>query len=78
MNLEISPITSDQWRKVTRALAYSFGSGFVGGFTLAITGALTTHSDIGSATLTAFAVAGVVGGLNAIAVTVKQLFTPDV
>lgn len=77
-----TPITPNQWQKVVKALYYSFSSGFVGGFTLAITNALTSltsggHIDFGQAFAIGLLVAGVVGGLNTLAVTIKQLFTPS-
>lgn len=77
-----TPITPNQWQKVAKALYYSFTSGFVGGFTLAITNALTSiqsggHIDIGTAFVIGLVVGGVVGGLNTLAVTIKQLFTPS-
>lgn len=81
MNLQPSPITGSQWRKVVKSLYYSFTAGFVGGFVLALTGALSAllqHSGnaaIGASLVIALVTGGVIGGLNALAVTVKQLFT---
>lgn len=78
MNLTPSAITTPQWKKVLKALYYSVGSGFVGGFSLALAGAFQSGSvNITSALGTAAVVGGVVGALNALAVTVKQLFTQD-
>lgn len=78
--MKASVLSNDQWFKVLKALAYSFGSGFVGGFTIATTGLLSTIGTSGitfsKATLIALVVAGVVGGLNTLAVFIKQLFTP--
>ena len=82
MKLEPTPITEPQQKKILKALAYSFGSGFVGGFSLAITGLLTSIMNGGQLNLTAslgmgLVLGGVVGGINAAAVTVKQIFTPE-
>lgn len=79
--MQVSKITYEQWIKVAKALAYSFGAGFMGGFILTLTGVLTTVANGGALNVNgALAIAvvtgGIVGGLNALAVTVKQLFTP--
>jgi hypothetical protein len=75
-----SPLSNDQWLKVLKAAAYSFGSGFVGGFVLALSGLLTSIVNGGTISLSTAAViavvlAGVVGGLNTLAVFLKQLYT---
>ncbi len=61
--MKISPITKAQWVKVIKALGYSFVSTFVV--------ALPVVDKFNKMTLYAAAVAGV----NAVLVTVKQLFT---
>ena len=61
--MKLSPVTKDQWVKVLKALLYSFVSTFVV--------SLTAQPELSKATLYAAAVAGV----NAVLVTVKQLFT---
>ena len=79
-----SPITPNQFQKIVKSLYYSFSSGFIGGFILAVTGALpalVSHSGsvaLGQSLITALVTGGVVGGLNSLAVTVKQLFTNEV
>lgn len=80
MNLQPSPITTPQWKKVLKALYYSAASGFAGGFVLGLAGVLQTATSdpdfsIVVALQTAAIVGGVVGALNSLAVTVKQLFT---
>lgn len=80
MNLQPSPITTPQWKKVLKALYYSAASGFAGGFVLGLAGVLQTAPNnpdfnVVVALQTAAIVGGVVGALNSLAVTVKQLFT---
>ncbi len=80
MNLEASPITKSQWKKVLKALYYSASSGFAGGFVLGLAGvlqgAVNVHTlNVVAALQTAAIVGGVVGALNSLAVTMKQLFT---
>lgn len=72
-----SPITPHQWKKVLQALLYSASSGFAGGFMMALAGVLQTNGsqDLAAAFETALVVGGVVGALNSLAVTVKQLFS---
>jgi hypothetical protein len=83
MNLEPSPITPRQWRKVLQALYYSAGSGFAGGFVLGLAGVLQASSghihdlNLVASLETAAVVGGIVGAFNSLAVTVKQLFTPS-
>lgn len=76
--MQPSPLSSHQWQKVLKALLYSAGSGFAGGFMMGLAGVLQTNGsqDLVAAFQTAFIVGGVVGALNSLAVTVKQLFTP--
>lgn len=77
-NLQASPVTESQWKKIAKALYYSAASGFSGGFILALAGVLSSgDASLGSALLTAAAVGGVVGALNSLAVTVKQVFSVD-
>lgn len=81
MNIQPSPISTNQWKKVVKALYYSASSGFVAGFLLAITGVFTGIANGGNLSLStslvvALIAGGVVGALNSILVTVKQLFTP--
>lgn len=61
--MSISPVTKDQWVKVLKAVLYSFVSTFVV--------SIMAQPEFSKATLYAAAVAGV----NAVLVTVKQLFT---
>lgn len=76
--LHISPLSKEQAVKVLKALAYSFASGFVATIALQasdfIEAAQTGESAI-VALGVALVVAAVVGGLNAVAVYIKQLFT---
>lgn len=77
MALQASPVTEDQWKKVVKALYYSALSGFSGGFMLALAGVLQGgETSLSKALITAVVVGGVVGALNSLAVTVKQVFTP--
>jgi len=85
MALQPSKITADQGQKILKALAYSAGSGFVGGLLLTLGGILSPLTQGGQVTLdktflvslaVGALVGGVVGAINALAVTVKQLFTP--
>ncbi len=84
--MQPSTITKRQWQKVLKALYYSASSGFAGGFVITATGLLSTalaalqnghelHLSIGASFVISVIVGGVVGALNSIAVTVKQLFT---
>ena len=61
--MKISPVTKAQFIKIVKALAYAFVSAFVV--------ALLASNDLSQAGIAAAAVAGV----NAVLVTVKQLFT---
>lgn len=71
-----TPITKSQWRKVLKAMIYSFLSGFVGALILMFGGLLQSGQPIEKKVVVAFVIAAVGGGLNTLAVTVKQLFTP--
>lgn len=76
--MEPSPITTSQWKKVVKALYYSAASGFSGGFMLTLAGLFQqtgASTDLMFALKNAVIVGGVVGALNAVAVTIKQLFT---
>lgn len=74
--MKMSAPTQAQWVKVLKALYYSAGSGFTAGFMLALAGVLQNgNGNITQALTTAAIVGGVVGALNSLAVTVKQLFT---
>jgi len=64
--MSISPITKQQWLKVVKAVGYAFVSTFV--FTLLANPDL---SEISQRTIISAGVAGV----NAVLVTIKQLFT---
>jgi hypothetical protein len=80
MSLQISPITKEQASKIVKALYYSAASGFTAGFVLVLGGVLPGVLD-GTTTLqgafvAALVTGGVVGALNSLAVTIKQLFTP--
>lgn len=80
--MQPSPITPNQSLKILKALAYSFGSGFVGGFLLSVTGIIQAYLaggplDLGQSALIGLVLGGVVGGLNTIAVTIKQVFTSE-
>ncbi len=79
---QITPITKSQRKKILKALYYSFSSGFVGGFVLAFTGVLSNIQngvavEFGSSLVVALIVGGVVGALNSLAVTIKQLLTDN-
>lgn len=80
--MQITAITSNQFSKIVKALYYSASSGFVAGFLLAITGVFTNLSNGGTLSLSKSLVTGVVAGavvgaLNSLLVTVKQLFTTE-
>lgn len=81
MNIQSSPITHRQWRKVLKALAYSASSGFAGGFMIGLAGILQQKGSFDFHVLIALEtgalVGGVVGALNSLAVTIEQLFTED-
>lgn len=74
-------ITPKQWQKVLKALYYSFSSGFVGGLVLSLSGVLggivngAGGAALGKSAVLALVVGAVVGGLNSLAVAVKQLYT---
>jgi TRAP-type C4-dicarboxylate transport system permease small subunit len=75
----MSPLSKQQALKILKALAYSFASGFVG--VLALVGLDFIHAAMnGQAAivnlLTALLGAAVIGGINAVFVTIKQLLTP--
>lgn len=76
--LKISPLSDGQITKVLKALYYSAASGFTGGFMLSLAGVFQINgaeTDFIAALKTAAIVGGVVGALNSVAVTIKQLFT---
>ena len=78
--LHVSPLTKGQVTKIIKALIYSFVSGFAGSFTLITIDVLTAVQggyDAVSALLTSLLVGAVVAGINAVLVTVKQLFTEE-
>ena len=62
--MSLSPITKEQWIKVGKAAAYSFVSALA-------TFVLVSSADFSKKTI----VAGIVAGVNAAFVTVKQAFT---
>ncbi|WP_427007209.1 hypothetical protein [Pseudarthrobacter sp. H2] len=75
----MSPITKQQAIKIAKALGYSFVSGFLG--TLALVGLDFIHAaSQGTSGVVSFTVAligaALVGGINAVFVTIKQLLTP--
>jgi len=76
--MKISALDTAQVKKVLKALAYSFASGFVG--TLALLSidfikAAQTGTGTVMNLMVALLVAAFIGGINATAVYVKQLFT---
>lgn len=76
--MEITPLDDKQWKKVLKALAYSFASGFIA--TLSLLSLDFIHAaQQGTATIvnlaTALLAAAVIGGVNAVVVYIKQLFT---
>lgn len=81
--LRVTKLSDAQWLRVLHHLWYSFGAGFVGGFALAASGAMSAllqHTgtvQVTASLLVGLVVAGVVSGLNALAVTISQLFTND-
>lgn len=74
----MSPLSNDQWKKVVKALAYSFTSGFLATMSLMALDFIKAAQD-GTSTIlqlgTALVIAAVVGGINAVMVYIKQLFT---
>lgn len=81
--IRLTKLNNSQWLKVLHHLWYSFGAGFVGGFALAASGAMSAllqHTgtvQVSASVLVGLVVAGVVSGLNALAMTISQLFTND-
>jgi branched-subunit amino acid ABC-type transport system permease component len=73
----MTPITLNQWKEVAKALVYSFSSGFVATLALLLTNILTTNSAMDGKILISLLIAASVGGLNALAVTLKKLFTTE-
>lgn len=77
--MSISPITREQAIKILKALGYSFASGFLGTLTLMaldfIHAASSGQAKVVDLTVALLA-AAVIGGINAVAVTIKQLLTP--
>lgn len=75
----MSPITKEQAIKILKALGYSFASGFLGVLTLVsvdfINAAMNGKAAIVNL-VTALLAAAVIGGINAVFVTIKQLLTP--
>ncbi|MDR6794748.1 TRAP-type C4-dicarboxylate transport system permease small subunit [Pseudarthrobacter oxydans] len=74
-----TPITKSQAIKILKALGYSFASGFLG--TLALVGLDFVNAAVsGKTAVVNLAIglvgAALVGGINAVFVTVKQLLTP--
>lgn len=74
----MSPLSTLQWKKVAKALVYSFASGFVA--TLSLLSLDFIHAaQQGIASIvnlgTALIVAAAIGGINAVIVYIKQLFT---
>lgn len=76
--LHISALSKDQVIKILKALAYSFASGFVATLVLQasdfIKAAQTGDSAV-TQLVVALVAAAVVGGINAVAVAIKQFFT---
>jgi hypothetical protein len=72
-----SYISIEQWRKVAKALAYSFASGFTGTLALMALDFIKAAHD-GTASVinlgVALLVAAVIGGINAVVVAAVQLF----
>lgn len=76
----MTPITKSQSVKILKALGYSFVSGFLGvmvlvgaDFLAAATSGRAAIMDL----VVALISAAVIGGINALLVTVKQLLTPS-
>jgi hypothetical protein len=74
----MTPITKSQAIKILKALGYSFAAGFLGTLTLVSLDFIHAASQ-GTASIVNLTVAligaGLVGGINASFVTIKQLFT---
>lgn len=72
-----SYISIAQWRKIAKALAYAFASGFTGTLTL-FAAEFIKAAQGGTAAINvlvyALVAGAVVGGINAVAVAVVQLF----
>lgn len=77
--MKVNPITGEKAKKILKALVYSFASGFVATLSLMsldfINAAMRGEAAVVSL-VTALVGASFVGGINALAVTVKQLATP--
>ena len=74
-----SPITKSQAVEIFKALAYSFVSGFLGTLTLValdfVNAAVNGTAAIMNLALALLA-AAIIGGINAMLVTIKKLLTP--
>lgn len=77
-DLKFTAINGEQAKKILKALAYSFVSGFTGSFVLVssdvIKAASGGFSDL-NALLVPLFIGAVVAGVNTVLVTVKQFFT---
>lgn len=79
MSLHISALNKEQAIKVLKAIAYAFASGFVA--TLALQASdFIQAAQMGTSAIfelvVALVAAAAIGGINGVAVFVKQLFTP--
>lgn len=76
--MEITPLSTSQWKKVVKALVYSFASGFIATLSLLSLDFINAAQQ-GTASIvnlaTALVTAAAVGGVNAVVVYIKQLFT---
>lgn len=73
-------VSINQWRSVVKSLLYSFFAGFTGTVTLMALDFIKAAQDGQTAVVnlgTALVVAGFIGGINAVAVFLKKLFTEE-
>lgn len=75
--MQPTPLSNNQWKKVVKALVYSFYSGFIGGLALTATNYLQDGKNLDTKVIHSLVIAAVVGGVNTALVTTKQLFTTE-
>lgn len=75
---DVSPVTESQWKKVSKAAAYSTAAGFITGVLLSIATALNDPTSVKFDNALIFTIlsAGVTGAINSLLVYIKQLYTP--
>lgn len=72
-----TPLTQNQWQKVVKALAYSFGAGFITGLLLTLGNYLQSGKPLDTKLVHSLVIAAFVGGINALLVTIRQVFKEE-